>query len=264
MPNSPRRGARRPGDVPLDVLTALEHGAQSANHMEQIAMDMGTLLTTQFPDIAPRADELRGVGLVVRMRNGGRLLLEEIGLEVAYTAATWPSDTTRGWAAMAVGAAPGLPLDRRLQLIQPFADDAHFAVREWAWLSLRPCIAENVPEAIEVLAGWTCETSPRLRRFASEVTRPRGVWSIHLPLLKRRPQLGMPILDPLRADPSRYVQDSVSNWLNDAAKSQPDWVLGVCRGWQAVHPLVETTRICRRGCRSIPADYRPSPRIFDC
>jgi formate-dependent phosphoribosylglycinamide formyltransferase (GAR transformylase) len=44
-----RRGARSPGRVPADVLRGLEDGGVSVNHMQQIAIDMGTLLASQFP-----------------------------------------------------------------------------------------------------------------------------------------------------------------------------------------------------------------------
>lgn len=254
---SGRHGARLPSLVPGAVLAAIETGAESANHMEQIAMDMGALLAWQFPTLADRAIDLRNGGLVGKMRTGGRLLLDEVGLDAACAGAAWSSDTARGWAAMAVGYAPDLALEQRLQLIRPFADDGHFAVREWAWLSMRPHVAVDVCGAIDVLGMWTVEQSERLRRFASEATRPRGVWSAHLPLLKSNPQLGLPILEPLRADVTRYVQDSVSNWLNDASKSRPDWVAHLCRRWDVDASDPATARICRRGQRSLrkPAGF---------
>ena len=220
--------------------------------MEQIALDMGALLAHEYPELADQAPSLRGVGLVTRMRRGGEVLLAQFGHRAWSVSSRSASDTVRGWGAMAIGSAPELPLADRVGLLRPFAADPHFAVREWAWLSLRPHVAADPCAAIRLLQRWTGDTSPLIRRFASEATRPRGVWSVHLPLLKAEPQLAMPLLQPLRADPSRYVQDSVANWLNDASKSAPEWVRALCEGWlRELDSSVATARICRRAMRTL-------------
>lgn len=219
-------------------------------------MDMGNLMTWQFADLAGRSDELRHIGLVAAMRRGGSILFEEFGLDILGVSTRWTSDTARGWAAMAVGHAPDVSLEERIYLIRPFADDPHFAVREWSWLSLRPSIVEDPRTAIEVLAEWTSESSPNLRRFATEATRPRGVWSKHIPLFKTDPSCALPVLEPLKADTSLYVQDSVANWLNDASKSQPSWVLQLCASWLAEVPDSRTERVCRRATRTIRSTAR--------
>jgi 3-methyladenine DNA glycosylase AlkC len=247
-----RTGARRPSDVPTPVRRALEAGEPSVNHMEQIAMDMKALWSNTFPEFATSAQALSAGGLVTKMRVGGMLLWRCYGWEGINNGITWRSDTVRGWAAMAAGAAPDLSLAQRLRLVRAFADDHHFAVREWAWLSVRPHIADDIEVSIRLLRPWVSEDSPRLRRFPSEVTRPRGVWSRHIKMLKSEPQLGLPILEPLRKDESRYVQDSVANWLNDAAKSNPRWVLDLCGRWSMLESGCSATeRICRRALRSV-------------
>jgi 3-methyladenine DNA glycosylase AlkC len=219
--------------------------------MEQIALDMGTLLGNALPTLTEHRGRLRIGGLVTKMRTGGQVLFEGLGEDAWSVASKSESDSVRGWGAMAIGHAPGLDLDERLRLIRPYADDAHFAVREWAWLSLRPHIAMEPRTAIHKLGPWTSEESDRLRRFATEASRPRGVWSAHISLLKAEPELGLPLLLPLKSDPSRYVQDSVANWLNDASKSQSEWVEQLCRAWLANASDHATIRICRRGMRSI-------------
>ncbi|MBO0697264.1 MAG: DNA alkylation repair protein [Zavarzinella sp.] len=188
------------------------------------------------------------------MRIGGQILLENYGVGDLDRFVEHPSDTVRGWAAYAIGLAPGLSLAERLTLVRPLANDPHFGVREWAWMPLRPHIAQDVPRAIRLLEPWVHEESAFLRRFAVEATRPRGVWCEHITELKENPRLGLPLLKPLRADPERYVQDSVSNWLNDAAKSNPDWVRDVVEGWADGCEDRGTLRICRRALRSLPVE----------
>lgn len=242
-------------DIPADRLAELSAGRAESSHLtEALAVDLPTLFAAVLPDLgAAPVDRLRAAsrqGYTRRMALAGQLVAEA-GPDAVDSAARHRSDTVRGWACFA-RAAQGHALVDLLDLLRISADDAHFGVREWAWLAARPAIAGDLDTALETLAVWAEAESLNLRRFASEATRPRGVWCAHLPALKADPARGLPILEPLRADPARYVQDSVANWLNDAAKDQPDFVRALCARWAEVSPGAEAAYIRRRGQRSLP------------
>ena len=256
----PARPRKTPGSVrvPADIIADLNAGTrQTANLAEALSIDFVALMAVAVPDVPTDGHARLTAGkpsFTQRMRIAGDLVLEHVGLSGLDSLIDHASDTVRGWAAYLVGQAPGLSLAERFDLIRPLADDPHFGVREWAWMPIRPHIAGDVPRAIRLLEPWVHEESAYLRRFAVEATRPRGVWTEHIAELKDNPKLGLPLLKPLRADPEKYVQDSVSNWLNDAAKSKPDWVRDLVEGWADGCDDRGTLRICRRALRSVPAE----------
>lgn len=246
--------SRSMADIAPARLALLNQGTvASATLTEGLAIDFAQLLAAAVPAIgAARLERMRAqaaAGITRRMALAAQLLLEadaDLALLQAH-----PSDTVRGWACFAIADQPGLTLPQQLAALRPLADDSHFGVREWAWLALRPRLAANLADAIALLAQWTADPSERVRRFACEALRPRGVWCAHISQLKEQPQLALPLLQPLRADLAIYVQDSVANWLNDAAKSQPDWVRSLCAQWRQESPVAATMRICQRALRSL-------------
>jgi 3-methyladenine DNA glycosylase AlkC len=52
-------------------------------------------------------------------------------------------------------------------------------------------------------------------------------------LFNEWPKLALPILQALKLDTEKYVEDSVANWLNDAAKDQPVWVKHLLSQWES-------------------------------
>lgn len=50
---------------------------------------------------------------------------------------------------------------------------------------------------------------------------------------------------------SKYVRDSVENWLNDASKTQPSFVEMVCSRWEKESPADETRYISKKAMRTI-------------
>ena len=230
--------------------------AESRTLTEILALDHAELMRHVIPGASPAllaeiaaAQEL---GILARMQSIGAALLGHLGGETCEGLTAHASDTVRGWGWFALAARDsGLGPEEIVRRSRPAADDPHFGVREWAWLAVRPALVETLDASIAALARLTSDPSERVRRFGSEALRPRGVWARHIAELKREPERGEPVLEPLRADPARYVQDSVANWINDAAKTRPDWARGLGERWLAESPGAATERIVRRGLRSL-------------
>lgn len=224
---------------------SLSRGEVPARNLsEALSVDFTVLLATLAPKQAQPAWDK---GIVKRMQQAAAML----GPREVSRLGNSPSDTVRGIACYAAMLDSTLNLKQRLAKLKPFAADPHFGVREWAWLAFRPYFLAEVEESIQLLLPCTASRDENIRRFATEATRPRGVWCAHCDALKRNPARGLPLLEPLKSDPAKYVQDSVANWLNDAAKSQPSWVQATCQRWLDASPTKATQRIATRAQRSI-------------
>jgi 3-methyladenine DNA glycosylase AlkC len=260
-----RKGSRRCSEVSQETRNKLNQGTlETASITELFVMDLAELYRVVFPKHKADLSGLDAeIGIVTRMQNAAKLALSSSKSPTAVfeRLAIHDSDTVRGWAAYVLAGTPGLSIEQLLSKIRPLADDAHFGVREWAWLAIRPNLVAELTTTLKTLQSWVSEPSENLRRFATEVTRPRGVWCSRIRTLEQQPELAIELLEPLRADPAKYVQNSVANWLNDAGKSQPAWVRELCDRWQKESDSKATLYICKRATRNLKK--QPTPESED-
>jgi 3-methyladenine DNA glycosylase AlkC len=259
-----RKGASRIALIPPEVLEALNEGlVPTANLNEFLALDLARLARNVARHIALPADHERIADTLAmlpafkpikRHEHVARALYDlaeprEDRDAIAHALATHASDVARAWATQWVMFSR-MPLAAKLESVRRFAADPHFGVREMAWMAVRDEVVGSLDGALALLRPWVTDPDPNIRRFASELTRPRGVWCAQIDALKKEPWRALPLLEPLKSDPSRYVQNSVANWLNDAGKTQPAWVGEVCKRWRRESSAPETMYIVKRAARS--------------
>jgi 3-methyladenine DNA glycosylase AlkC len=261
-----RKGARKVNEIPTEVLAQLNKGEiETVNLVEWLAIDLPGLaqhvlsqvglaeaIAAMTRDVeALKKSTTPQVMLAISNAISRELQERRDAAAIAKLISTHSSDSVRCWGAYLIGLNPKLSLEQKIEQIELFAADSHFGVREIAWMSVRPAIATDLEKAIELLEAWVSDPDENIRRFATEATRPRGVWCKHIEQLKSNPELALALLEPLKSDPSKYVQDSVGNWLNDASKSQPDWVKKLCQRWLEQCDRKATHRIAAKAQRTI-------------
>lgn len=268
MLETKRKGARTTKDIPIDILKQLNSGElESANMVEWFAVDRIVLLKNVLlghhredylevilehvngleKKTANTINEAIGVGLF-------KVMDKYNDIELLNIIKAYKSDIVRSWGAFIIGKSSQLSLEEKFNEIQVFAKDRHFNVREEAWVALRIDVINNLDKSIQILSHWVLSDNQNIRRFASEVTRPRGVWCKHIQILKEQPELALSILDPLKSDESQYVRDSVGNWLNDASKTQSKFVINLCQCWEDESQTSETKYIIKKAMRTLNKD----------
>lgn len=265
MTETKRKGAKSIKNIPEDILEKLNQGQiETANLVEWLAVDQKQLLEnlleqnnrqSYLKPVLAKINALKKQTVNTVNEAVGTGLWEQISKnndnEFFATISNHKADLIRCWATYTIGKNEKLSLDEMFKQIQPFSADKHFGVREISWLAVRQRIARDIKRSIEILSQWTTDDDENIRRFTTESTRPRGVWCEHIEELKQHPQLGLPILEVLKSDKAKYVQNSVSNWLNDASKTQPEFVKALCKRWEKESGTKETKYIVKKALRTI-------------
>ena len=93
--------------------------------------------------------------------------------------------------------------------------------------AIRPFIEQDMDRTLNQMKEWSANPNRHIRRLASEGVRPRLPWAKKLDVFIKNPMPILPILENLKDDPSKYVQKSVANCLNDILKD--NYAIGVER-----------------------------------
>lgn len=136
-------------------------------------------------------------------------------------------------------------------------DDLDFSLRALAVMTkaysaeeaLRFFLNAHEDETMAAVTSWTSDPDHRVRRLASEGTRPRLPWAIGITI---SPQRAVPILDALHGDESRFVTRSVANHLNDLSRIDMDLVIDALERWDAAGSATPKERawIARQALRT--------------
>lgn len=261
-----RKGARKADDIPSEVLELLNKGAiETANLTEWLAVNQFKLIDNTFPslglekyieDVKESINQLKKITTMSTVKVVGEMLYELASEEgqlqkVLDALSNHKSDTIRCYATYLISLNTKLSIKKKLENSKRLIADKHFGIREIVWMALRPEIEKDLKNSIALLAEFTKDKDENIRRFATEVCRPRGVWCKHIESLKNKPEQALVLLENLKADKALYVQNSVANWLNDASKSQAKFVVDLCNKWKEDSPTKETEKIIKRALRTI-------------
>ncbi|PWV56782.1 DNA alkylation repair protein [Chitinophaga sp. S165] len=115
--------------------------------------------------------------------------------------------------------------------------------------AIRPFILKYGDRMLHQMLAWSLHKSEKVRRLASEGSRPRLPWAMAIPFLKKDPSPILPILENLKQDPSESVRRSVANSLNDIAKDNPAVVKAIAAKWKGISK--ETDAIIKHGSRTL-------------
>lgn len=239
MKKNQRKGYSKASDIPEEILEDLNLGnIESVTLAEITAIDIPKLLLNNFTKLG--VESVKSLeqckGILKKMKEAAQIIIIHFGFDYYKKMSLFKnSDTLRGIGAFMIGSSDSIGIPEKINKILVYASDEHFGVREWAWMAIRNNIVDDFHDYYPFLLELSKSDDYRIRRFSIESMRPKGVWATHLKILKENPSLANQILNNLKNDPSKYVQDSVANWLNDLNKDKPDWIKETVTEWNKNH-----------------------------
>ena len=97
--------------------------------------------------------------------------------------------------------------------------------------AIRPFIRRFPDQTLDQMMLWAKDDNFHVRRLASEGGRPRLPWASKLEEFIKDPSPLIPLLEILKDDSSKYVQNSVANCLNDISKDNRDLAVSLVNSW---------------------------------
>ena len=256
-----RKGARSLKDLNPEVIEYLNQGlVETKNLMEWLATDQLHLLKLVLTEIG-KDDWYSMFDVAINNQkkptanSNTKIIGQTFGQmtedsKVYNALKNHTSDIVRCWACWGESLHHD-DLNELLNAMKSYAADKHFGVREIVILATKERMIENLELAINILIPWTSSEDENIRRYAAESMRPVGVWVKKIARFQEEPNMALPILEPLKSDTSKYVRDAVANWINDASKSQSEWVRQICKRWEKESTTKETAYIIKRGMRTL-------------
>ncbi len=115
--------------------------------------------------------------------------------------------------------------------------------------AVRPFLKKYPKEMLNQMILWSKHKNNKVRRLASEGSRPRLPWAMALPTFKEDPSAILPILENLKIDDCEVVRRSVANNLNDISKDNPSFVIKIVKKW--IGKNSETDALIKHACRTL-------------
>jgi 3-methyladenine DNA glycosylase AlkC len=117
--------------------------------------------------------------------------------------------------------------------------------------AVRPLLAAFPEEMMAVMRDWSLDENVHIRRLSSEGLRIRLPWAKKLTVALERFDDFKAILGNLKDDPSRFVQKSVGNNLNDLYREAPEKADEIIGEWERAGALSASARwVVKHGRRN--------------
>ena len=183
-------------------------------------------------------------------KKAGKIMLASLGSPLGddLSAGTVDAKGIAGWAVTPLTHYVGLRGHDHFDLsMNLFKEMTKRASSEFG---IRFFLLASPQKTLSVMKTWTTDCNQHVRRLASEGSRPRLPWAMHLPVFIKDPAPVLEILEKLKDDDKEYVRRSVANSLNDIAKDNSELVAKTAAQWMK-GASQERKKLIRHACRTL-------------